>query len=81
MIAETQYYLVISSSSHLDWAFNVVKCVVDCFMQKNNKTVEKLQDSFIPAQRESSRWVLTNDMEKRILWDMFPSLLMILMVF
>lgn len=40
MIAETQYYLVISSSSHLDWAFNVVKCVVDCFMQKNNKTVE-----------------------------------------
>lgn len=41
MIAETQYYLVISSSSHLDWAFNVVKCVVDCFMQKNNKTVEK----------------------------------------
>lgn len=41
MIAETQYYLAISSSSHLDWAFNIVKCVVDCFMQKNNKTVEK----------------------------------------
>lgn len=38
MIAETRYYLVISSSSHLDSAFNVLNCVVDCF-QKKNKTV------------------------------------------